>query len=455
MNKLASFIVLSGLMLAASDAVAQELTTLPGWTVPQKNLVRQWKDNCSIHYMEIGSMHRFVLHDLADSSNVIVATFPANYEVNDFEIYDSTVYFCGTIPNGGDPYGIAGYIAIKDLFYHNYPYNYCIIDQMYFLDPATPTNTHITSLDRMDVFVDAGQIHIAAVGEMAHGSGYNELRRTVCDIQYTGSWNGMALYQKEDFYKPSDITCTDHTIVASAYDDNTSYSILLAFMKNTDFPATPLYPYSIRIGDRRVGDNVLVERLGDDNVAVSHYSHTPATGNYSVAVHLLGNIYSLPTPPYHISVHHSIGSIAPGTPIRDLRYNMASDDMMLLFDYPVATWGPSPSSILEFQTATLPFLLSNVWYCTQNVLLRALDNHVQHPLFSLGGAHTSLGMPLMTNKNNGNTTCYQQGIITFEDATPIVSFSTGVFDPKTIKFKRFNYTTYPNPYSVPIKNLCE
>lgn len=455
MNKLASFIVLSGLMLAASDAVAQELTTLAGWPVPQKNLVRQWNENCSIHYMEIGSVHRFVLHDLADSSNVIVATFPANYEVNDFEIYDSTVYFCGTIPNGGDPYGIAGYIAIKDLFYYNQPYNYCFINQMYFIDPNTPTNTHITSLDRMDVFEDAGRIHIAAVGEMAHGSGYNELRRTVCDIQYTGSWNGMALYQKEDIYKPSDITCTDHTIVASAYDDNTSYSILLAFKKNTDFPATPLYPYSIRIGDRRVGDNVLVERLWNDNIAVSHYSHDPSTGDYSVAVHQLDNVYLLPTPPYHISVHHSIGSIAPGTPIRDLRYNLASDVLMLLFDYPVTMWGPSPSSVLEFQTAFLPYFSGNVWYSTQNVLLRALDNHVQHPLFSLGGTHIPLGEPIMTIKNNGDPTCFHPEGITFKDVSPSVSFSTGVFDPETIQFRRFNYTTYPNPYKTPIKEHCE
>lgn len=212
--------VLTGLVFGTGGVWAQEVTTLMGLGTPQKNLVRQYTATQSIHYIEIGTNHFFVLHDLSDHDSVITAYFPTDYHVNDFEIYHDTVFFCGIMPNGGNPFGIAGFISVNDLFYSGLDYNICIIDYLFSGNDSIPT--HLTSLDRMDLFEDDGTVHIATVGEMALAADYSNLRRTACDLWFNrplSRWWGTVQHQKDDLYSTGVLKCN----VPSIHEANSSF----------------------------------------------------------------------------------------------------------------------------------------------------------------------------------------------------------------------------------------
>ncbi len=191
-------IFLAFLTMGFGKAGAQEVSTLSGWAPPQGAVVRQYIDNQSIYYFDDGTNHYFVLFDKANPSSAIVSQFPTDLELHDFEVYNKVVYFCGKQPNAGNPLGMVGQISVNDLFYTNQPYNIGLINQVQSSPP--PTYEHLTSCDRMDVFEDAGQVHLAIVAEMEHGQGYGYTqRRTACDIWFNGiSWQGSLHYQRYD-----------------------------------------------------------------------------------------------------------------------------------------------------------------------------------------------------------------------------------------------------------------
>ncbi|MCR5445091.1 MAG: hypothetical protein K6E96_05365 [Bacteroidales bacterium] len=447
--------VLTGLVFGTGGVWAQEVTTLMGMSTPQKNLVRQYTATQSIHYVKIGINHYFVLHDLADPDSAIVADFPNEYDVNDFEVYHDTVYFCGTEPNGGNPFGIVGFISVADLFYYNHDYNIGTVKYLFYNNDST--DIHLTSLDRMDLYDENGIVHIAAVGEMALVADYSNLRRTACDLWFNrplSRWWGTVLHQKDDLYKPSDITCTDNAVVVSAYDDNPNYSILLAFRIGADFPDHPLYPYSIRIGDRRYGDNVLVERLRNNDVAVAHYSLDPGSGEYMTALHRIDNIHIFSIPPSSFSLHYTHGIIPPLTPLRDLRYHRTDDALMLLYDFFYPSLGPSQSAVLNFNAYSLTSLLVMAWYCNHNILATSMDNHIQSPLFSQGGIHFISNAPLLTLLFGPNENCHDHTDLFYRDVTPIVTYSTGAFEDKILKCNVPRLPKANSSSKHPLKDHC-
>lgn len=55
-------------------------------------------------------------------------------------------------------------------------------------------------------------------------------------------------------------------MVVSAYDNDSSYVLLLAFNKVAGFPSYPISPLSIKLQDQRADNNILIERLSGDDV---------------------------------------------------------------------------------------------------------------------------------------------------------------------------------------------
>lgn len=451
------FLLFTALTLGLADVVqSQDIATLTGFP-PLKNAVaRQYTPDQSIYYCDDGENHYFVLYDINNPTTAIVSNFPSQYFIKDFEVFEDTVFFCGIYPQPSTPYGFVGQISVQDLFYLNNPYN---IGTLLFLniEPCPPT-PYLATFDRMDVFRDGEFVHLAIVGELEHSVVYGgSLRRSAFDIWFDGTnWVGQALYDKDDLYKPCDITCTKDYVVVSAYDNNKNYSVLLVFDKISGFPSYPIAYNSFRINDRRYDDVILVERLKGNDVAVSHYFEDPSDGSYGTAVHYINDVQTLPSPTNYYSLHYVHSNTPPISVQRDLRFKEFEDisSLLLLHDIDAPLWNSPTSTVYDFDVYNLPSLTAQAWHSLDDVSLFSVDNRVQYPFFSLVGNHNPSFEPMLTLKKKNPENCYTPVIIDYKDIS--VEFTLGAFDDpiRTLIPNEDQQHHYPDPEEHFLENKC-
>ena len=436
------------------DAQPTQVSALDGWATPKNALSRQYTDEECIYYFDDGTDHYFVLQNVGDPDNAIIASFPSFFELHDFEIYQDIVYFCGKFPNAGNPYGIVGFIKVGDLFYYNGPYSMSIVDNLTF-GSSYYSNTHMTSCDRMDLFEDnTGIVHMAIVGELAHSPSYSELRRTFADIWFDGTnWIGNVMYHKEDLYKPTDITCTDNTVVVSAYDELHKGAILLVYKKVAHFPYSPFYPYAIKIDDPTlIEDNVLIERLREDDVVVTNFFKDPSTGDFVTALHYVQDVTSLPSTGNFQSYHIIHGM--PYAPQIDFRYNKEEDRLLLLHDIDYPQLGIPAQTFFSFSGYNLPSLTMEAWFRPDmDIKMMSMDNRLIHSRLTIGGVFNPTAEPLMVLKDSPTQGCYDFIPDSYIPLLP--NFSSGTMDEPVLNFFHSNMPWYPTPQPGQIIRYCE
>ncbi len=447
---MAMLLIGSGNVLHAQPT---QVSALDGRATPKNALSRQYTDEECIYYFDDGTDHYFVLQNVGDPDNAIIASFPSFLELHDFEIYQDIIYFCGKFPNTGNPYGIVGFIKVHELFYNNGPYNMSIVNYLYF--GTIYSNTHMTSCDRMDLFEDnTGIVHMAIVGELAHSPSYYELRRTFADIWFDGTnWIGNVMYHKDDLYKPTDITCTDNAVVVSAYDELHRGTILLVYKKAAHFPCLPFYSYAIKIDDPTlIEDNVLIERLREDDVVVTNLFKDPATGDYGTALHYIQDVTSLPSTGNFQSYHIIHGM--PYAPQIDFRYNKEEDRLLLLHDIDYPQLGLSTQTFFSFDGYNLPSLTMEAWFRPDmDIKMMSIDNRQIYSRLTIGGIFNPTAEPLMVLKDSPTQGCYD---FIHDSYIPLLpNFYPGTMDEPYMDYYNSNINIYPYTQENPIIRYCE
>lgn len=450
LNVMAALLVGLGNVLNAQPT---QLSSLVGQAIPKNSLSRQYTTDECIYYFDDGTDHYFVLQSVGDPDNAIIASIPSFIELHDFEIYQDNIYFCGKIPSSVNPYGIVGSIGVYDLFFNNGTYNTSTVDNLYF--GTTPTYVHMTSCDRMDLFEDInGVVHLAIVGELAHSQTYMELRRTFADIWFDGTnWFGKVMYHKEDLYKPTDITCTNNAVVVSAYDELHRGAILLVYKKMASFPTAPIYPYTIKIDDPfLLEDNVLVERLREDDVVVTNFFKDPTTGDFGTALHYVLNVTTLPSTGNLQSYHIIHG--APNAPQTDLRYNRAEDRLLLLHNIVYPHLGIPAQTFFSFNDYYLPLLSMEAWFRPDmDIEMMSIDNRKIYSRFTIGGIFNPTSEPLMVLKDSPVQGCFDFVPDSYISLSP--RYSPGTMDEPIMDFFHLNTIRNQNTQPNSINRYCE
>jgi len=453
------FIVMAVLLVGPGQmlhAQLPEVSTLPGIPYPQNTISRQYENKTTIHYFEDRTGHYFVLQDPSNPLQSIQAKFPRNLEIHDFEIYKDFLYFCGKRPGAGNPTGIVGFIPVYDLFYNNGQYNISYVNSLSLW--GSSTYSHMTSCDKMDLFVDnSGIIHMAVVGELAHSSDYSELRRTYADIWYDGyAWKGNVMYHKDDLYKPTDITCTDRAVVITAYDEYRNGAVILVYKKYDQFPNYPVYPHVIKIADPMlIADNVLVERLRKDDVVVTNLYKDPITGETGTALHFIEDVTSLPNNGNFLCYHikHSLSYI----PQMELRYNKDKDRLLMAYDLlDNPHWGfttPTFFSLNGYNNSANLILSDWIRPDLDIKRIMAIDNRKNANLLSLSGIFGPTAEPLMCIKGFADQGCYNY----IEDKyRPLSSnFSPSNRDVPCMDFYNRNITISTTSTEIPVEIYCK
>ena len=393
-------------------------TTLKGIS----KIVRQQKNSVDVYFVENGNSYYFVYYDSSNPTSAAVASFPSGHKVLDFEIYNGCVFFCGTFDNHGDTVGMVGFIPINSLFYDNTG-NYTIgyINSM--LLNGNPTHCHFSSIDRLDLVLYNNTVRMAVVGQLEQSAVNGATRRrSTADIWFettqTPHWVGSALYQKEDYYRPTDITCTDRYVVASGYTPGSSHPVLTVFKKFPHFVQSPTTPYSFILNDSLEADSVLVERLENNDIALAYNYQDDAIGT---AIHHY-RITSSGTGISPVTLRYiKWGSDIPRT-LYDLRYNQTDKNLFLAHLKETMGTGLLSPALTTVSYASSPYIFSVLE--TQFADIRDVDNRI-YPYFTSSG---TVGVhPLLSvNTSSLLSECYRKNVL--NESSPVIHYEEGPFE---------------------------
>ena len=219
-------------------------TSIDGW----QNMVRYhntvgYVKNITYSWAAMGTENHFALSDI---STMIDAHVANGYYVQDFEVIDDLVFFCGY---NASLSGFLGWFDVNDVFYASGVPGRAYIDE-------TLSNYGIEWLDNIEVYYDKlGRIHIAGVGQhIVSGNlvGYKAFEAagyTPTSMQYRVA----DLYGRDPSREPI-LTVTDN-FVAYATGTNNYLGIGIGFdlepFPKDDMFATATHPVYLFQTDRK------------------------------------------------------------------------------------------------------------------------------------------------------------------------------------------------------------
>lgn len=269
-----------GMMAVATCFAQTEVVSFTTLDDPiQKTLIRSYNYPDVISYVETATRHAFIYTDMQTFHQI--GDINPDFEVNDYALWNDTVYFCGKTTIGTTSYGILGYFRCSDFF--TFPGHYFF---QTFL-PSDTAGNHVTNLSRLVCYRDIRNIlHMVAIGtESANDNSciVDFLPTTTSPNNYTV---GIVDKQEWPFNKIRDITCTDDYLVASGFylkqpDEGIA---LRLFDKNRLFPLggmqDSLHTYSYASLHKMYStDNFPIVHIYGNLVATTVYEKDPLSPN--------------------------------------------------------------------------------------------------------------------------------------------------------------------------------
>ena len=198
---------------------AQPITSqrdVPNCT-PKGPIVRNIDDRYSVHYVG-DNLVEFILVDNG-SGYVKTLSLPSGVRVNDFEIYQGKLFFCGE--NTASSVGVVGQFEIFPAFFGGAAIDYAEVWSFYFSGPVND----MISCKRLALYDDGVHVNLLVVGD-------GEFKPNNILLPYPGSamlavyndglgtWHAMRDYNKDLRYQYTDIACDGNHVVVAAVDAN-------------------------------------------------------------------------------------------------------------------------------------------------------------------------------------------------------------------------------------------
>lgn len=203
-----------------------------GVPATKKTIVREMKENVAIVYSYDGTDGWFSYVDM-NTPDCYSAKIPG-LEVNDFEIYKDTVYFCGK----GGGVAVAGYFDINATFFMGAPAQYAFMPSSIYcqIDNPFPNYEDIIDLRKIVVMNNpGGQPHMLMIGEATCTHSVNLVNRCIVDVYYDGSdWEIAMTQEHESILYFDDIAVTDNYVIAAGHKHPQDGEYLTSFPRPTN-----------------------------------------------------------------------------------------------------------------------------------------------------------------------------------------------------------------------------
>ena len=315
----------------------------------RKSIVREYKVNVFVVF-NVNQGNSFNLVDV--SSMTVESIDMMSIDVNDFEIYNDFVYFCGL--DAGVP--CVGWFEISTVFSGGSMVETGTLPTLICTE-YSPNNHVFTDVKKIEVMDIGGSIHLLIVGRAQCGSNPGQTDGFFAEVYFNGStfWIESTLEHSGILYY-DDVAVTDNYVVPVGHKNGSNGEYIYALAKQT-VPTTSLFsannpsPYSPIIGHTAWAyggaycyivdgsSEFIIEHITDDIFATACYGKCiPSSGGgyvYGTIFNLYNGVGTVNgrycVPPYNYVY-------------RDFRYNKKTRSLYLL----PGTGSSAPSDYLEF-----------------------------------------------------------------------------------------------------------
>lgn len=218
----ACFAVLACMMAHALDVRCQTAIYENRYIATEHSIIKNYDKYYDIKY-DIWPTSRFEYVDR--NSNLIYTVNVGFLSVQDFEIYDGYVYFCGggwTSSSKESNHGaVFGYFNIDSVFFYNGNIHYCVFSGLYPSSSPSWLTVKLHVFSSIDVAIDRNMLlHLAMTGELYKASG-NESASFVADAlrKSDGTW---ALQYTADYGQTltfCDVASTKSSVIVTGVKD--------------------------------------------------------------------------------------------------------------------------------------------------------------------------------------------------------------------------------------------
>ena len=251
-----------------------------------KSIVRVWSDPLMVIYNQTGIDRQFILWDNGNAIGTAIDIPTSDVTINDFEIIDDEVWFCGVYKNTfytGGSAGIIGHFNIPTMFEGSSDIEYALLN--HWLPgpiPITDEELYIRGLTKIDVFRDPTFGIVAAmIGDvyLYHSAMYE--RVSVVSVHLLpNKWYVHSTFPKDGRKVFTDIAVLENMVVAAGHGLSNTHPITKTFRKTFDFPHYPYDIYSFDsincFGFNPTGE-VLACHVFDNVIALSQLDYNAGT----------------------------------------------------------------------------------------------------------------------------------------------------------------------------------
>ncbi len=203
------------------------------------SIVRHYQNDIDITYGRYGNSDN--CFNYIDRANLAYFRADIDFDINvtDFQIHSDRVFFCGSYRNSV----IIGWFKIYDLFFGGGVVNYAqfpIITQTY---PIPNGTDMFSSLRKIKVYENNGNIHLFLIGEGQNSSGNVKGPHSLLVDAWTSNlstWDFMYTMDYSDEHTYDDLTVTSNYLVVAAH----NIGAINPMAPNILYYALPSPPYN-------------------------------------------------------------------------------------------------------------------------------------------------------------------------------------------------------------------
>lgn len=330
--------VLFAILIAMTfSSIAQNAT----YTIPfdtKESIIREYQKNVFIVYNSDG-VDRTVNYVDLNSLVTVTAKIPT-VDITDFEIYDGSVYFCGTAYN----MPIAGVFKIISVFFSGGSIEYITLTNTLPCNHTSGATDALLSLRKIEVMpVSVGNPHLVMVGEANCSYIPDSVNRCIVDLYYDGtSWKSAVAQAHDGIMYYDDLTVTDNYVVCVAHKHWAEGEYVVPYYRpiglfnnifeQTVFMSGTIIPYfyvnyymsgGVWTYYPATNEEFLIEHIGGDKFAtICHGTSSEYTGIYE------GTVLNLYDPTFSVVSRYMIPEYSTKYP--ELKFNDKTESLYLL-----------------------------------------------------------------------------------------------------------------------------
>jgi hypothetical protein len=315
-------------------------------SITSKNLsaiVREYEEDSFVLYTHDGFFSRWF--NLVDMYGAVITDvqLPTTLTINDFEILDGMVYFCGA--DNTSP--IIGWFNVDSVFNSYSTIRYVIVPPNMPCPDNTSAQDIISKLIRITPTKFGGQVHLLLTGEGSCGM-TTTLNHCLIDLYHDGmGWVMVYHQQNTGIYYYDDIEVTSNNVVIVGHKNESNGEYIQEYMIPT-IPNQDIFLKQTLPGNTYFSQLTYAHGVGADYIPDMYKEilSDKMVGDMFVTV-AYGTRFAYPNTDTgtFLNIYYSAGNLASRWFIQkhcwsnnELRYNSATNSIMLFLNNCYSTW---------------------------------------------------------------------------------------------------------------------